>query len=442
MRMNRFVLPFLLLPFFAGAQTEPLPVLCGNEVFDQILNAHYPELRESFLETFAQTATAPDAARRTPLKIRVVVHVVWKSPEENLHDSIVLSQIAVLNEDFNRQNPDTADLRPAFQPVAGNPQVQFELADIVRVQTTQNFQLNLLGNEILSNLKSTASGGSDAWDTDAYLNIWICKIQPIAFGGITLGQVLGFAFPPNNLGNWPANSGAPSPEQDGVVLDYRTVGRNNPYPLPVPGGAGNLTIRGRTGTHEVGHYLGLRHIWGDGGLFGLPNNCSESDGIDDTPFANAQSSFDCNKTRNTCNQIEPFYGLDMPDLVENYMDYSSESCMNMFSQGQANHIRNVLNGPRNGLLQASSSTQTPVVLADRLRVLPNPVGEEARLQLRLEQSEQIICRLFSADGRLQWQSPAMLLQPGKHDIPAPVAQLTPGLYYLRAGNYATPFVKW
>jgi hypothetical protein len=124
------------------------------------------------------------------------------------------------------------------------------------------------------------------------------------------------------------------------------------------------------------------------------------------------------------------------------MDYSSESCMNMFSQGQANHIRNVLNGPRNGLLQASSSTQTPVVLADRLRVLPNPVGEEARLQLRLEQSEQIICRLFSADGRLQWQSPAMLLQPGKHDIPAPVAQLTPGLYYLRAGNYATPFVKW
>jgi hypothetical protein len=132
----------------------------------------------------------------------------------------------------------------------------------------------------------------------------------------------------------------------------------------------------------------------------------------------------------------------MPDLVENYMDYSSESCMNMFSQGQANHIRNVLNGPRNGLLQASSSTQTPVVLADRLRVLPNPVGEEARLQLRLEQSEQIICRLFSADGRLQWQSPAMLLQPGKHDIPAPVAQLTPGLYYLRAGNYATPFVKW
>jgi hypothetical protein len=439
--MKRLLLYLLLLlPFGAFAQTEPLPVLCGNEVLDHILQTHYQDLRQSIRATFDQTAQTTAASNRSPLTVRVVVHVVWKNPEENLPDSVILSQIAVLNEDYNRQNPDTANLRPVFQPVAGNPQIQFELADILRVQTNQNFQLNLLGNEILSNLKSTADGGSDAWDTESYLNIWICNIQPISLGGITLGQVLGFAFPPNNLGNWPANSGAPSPDQDGVVLDFRTVGRNNPNPLPSPGGTGNLVVRGRTASHEVGHYLGLRHIWGDGGLFGLPNNCNESDGINDTPFANAQSPFDCNKTRNSCNKIEPFYGMDMPDLVENYMDYSSESCMNMFSQGQADHMRNVLNGPRSGLIQFSSSTQSPVA-ATRLRLLPNPVSDQARLLFTLEQPEQMACRLFSADGRLQWQSPNTLFPSGNHEITIPSEQLKPGVYFLRAGKQVATMVK-
>jgi len=398
---NLFFLPLLFVANFAFGQTNaPLPILCGNEVFDHILKNRYPELRQAFQAGFEENLNRPPAAGdRSPKTIRVVVHVVWNNPEENLADSIILNQIAVLNEDYNRQNADTANLRPAFQPVAGNPQVSFELAEIVRVQTSALFELDLFGTSVFANLKTTAEGGSDARDPNKYLNIWICKIQPIAFGGITIGQVLGLAFPPNNLGHWPPDTGAPTPEQDGVVLDFRVIGRNNPNLIAIPGGTGNLVVRGRTATHEVGHYLGLRHIWGDGGILGQPNDCNQSDGIDDTPFANAQSAFDCDKTRNTCPNVEPFYNSDMPDLVENYMDYSSEACMNMFTQGQAGMIQNVLDGPRKSLVQTSSS---PAPLAEgTLPILfPNP-ARAGRTWLSLPAGWQPrAIDLFGPEGRI------------------------------------------
>jgi hypothetical protein len=422
------------------AQHVPERILCGNEVSDYIIQTHYPELQKAFRATFDQANARAVDWDSGPLKVRVVVHVVWRNSEENLHDSVVISQINVLNEDFNRLNPDATELRPIFGVAAGNPQIEFELVEIRRVQTTQTFTLNLLGNEILSNLKTTATGGSDAVDPTAYLNIWICQIQPLTLGGISLGQVLGFAFPPNNLGNWPANSGAPSPSQDGVVLDFRTVGRNNPNPIVVPGGTGNLVVRGRTGTHEVGHYLGLRHIWGDGGLFGLPNNCNESDGVDDTPFANAQSAFDCNKSRNSCVKVEPFYGTDMPDMVENYMDYSKDDCMNTFTAGQAGLMRNVLTGPRAGLIQGPSRAWAPSTI-DHLRLFPNPAQDHALLAFELKEPQEVDCRLFGADGRLCWQLAHSLYPSGPTSIRVPLEGLPSGVYYLRVADQVQPLLK-
>ncbi len=410
----------------------PPPVICGQDILHHIMREHYPELQQAFENTFEgcraeATRKTSGVSERSVLTIPVVIHVVWKNLEENLHDSILLDQIAVLNEDYNRLNADTGNLRAIFQAVAGDAQIRFELDEIRRVQTNADFRLNILGGEILANLKSTAQGRSDAKDPTRYLNIWICRIQPVTILGIPLGQVLGFAFPPNNLPNWPANSGAPSLGQDGVVLDFRTIGRNNPNPMPNPGGSGNLAIRGRTATHEVGHYLGLRHIWGDGGLLGLPNDCNQSDGIDDTPFVNAQSSFDCNKSRNTCVKVEPHYGMDMPDLVENYMDYSSETCMNMFTKGQVNHMRAVLEGPRKTLVQSSSTSSA--VAQDMPAVYPNPAtGSEFWLSIPPNWQNSHLS-LFSADGRLQLERRIESAMPSGMRVGAET--LTKGWYFLR-----------
>lgn len=418
---------FLFGSMSLNAQTNPSPFICGNEVFSKMVREQYPDLQGAFDATFEQ-ARAQQLADRSPLTVNVVVHIVWKNAEENLDDSIILNQIAVLNADYNRQNADTAKLRSIYQPVAGSADIHFNLVGIERVQTGKEFEINLLGSNILSELKHSAEGGSDAWNTEQFMNIWVCKIQPLSIGGFVIGQVLGFAFPPNNLGNWPANSGAPSPEEDGVVIDYRVFGSNNPNVVEIPGGTGNLLVKGRTPVHEVGHYFGLRHIWGDGGTFG-PNDCAQSDGVDDTPFANAQSAFDCDTTKNTCAKIEAFYGADMPDLIENYMDYSSEDCMNMFTEGQVDIMRNVLQGPRAGLLMAVGAQDIAAGGPD-FQLAPNPASGRFSLNFNLLEKTSVTLRILNAAGMSLESAAAVSYSAGTHRVELDASALTPGLYFV------------
>lgn len=415
----------LLLSGGVFAQNAPTPAYCANDLFSHIVRTHHPELARAFDATF-EAARQPQASPRGPLTVNVVVHVVWKDAAENLADDVIYDQIAILNADFNRQNADTANLRPMFQPVAGNADIHFQLAAIERVQTTELFEIDLLGTDLLTNLKHSAQGGSDAWDTEHYLNIWVCKIQPLSLGPIVLGQAFGFAFPPNNLDNWPDNSGAPSAEEDGVVIDFRAFGSNNPNPAEIPG-LGTLTIKGRTPVHEVGHYFGLRHIWGDGGAFG-PNDCAQSDGIDDTPFANAQSNFDCDASKNSCEQVETFYGTDMPDLIENFMDYSSEDCENMFTKGQVALMRNVLAGPRSGLIESVGAIDPPAGAG--WRIFPNPASENATIALHLPEKSEVGLRVFGADGRLAGSKRFAALSAGEHQIKLELPGMTPGIYFV------------
>ena len=437
----RFILLSLSFFFAArlAAQVAPLPVICGNELFDHIIAERYPALKRGFDQTFEEArARARDTdliSDRSQLTIKIVAHVVWKNPEENLPDSVILNQIAILNQDFNRLNPDTGNLRPVFLPAAGNPNIKFELDTIRRVQTTQNFSINLTSGDLLANLKSSAQGGSDAWDTERYLNLWICRIQPTTVFGIPLGQILGFAFPPNNLPNWPADSGAPNPNQDGVVVDFRTVGSNNPNPISNPGGGGAFLIRGRTPVHEIGHYLGLRHIWGDGGLLGLPNDCNQSDGIDDTPFANAQSNFDCDKTRNSCVKVEPFYGMDVPDMVENYMDYSQEDCMNLLTKGQAALMRAVLDGPRKKLVETSHTHHPSVPAAPAPSLWPNPAGDGFWVEFALPEPAPYSLRLIAADGRTHiLHSEQSGANAGQHRMRFDASHLPTGWYAVQLSS--------
>ena len=413
----------LLLPCMLGAQTTPR-IFCGNELLSDLLADQYPDLAESIEATFDQ-AKQMQAGPRTTLTIPVVVHVVWNQPEENLSDELIEAQIQVLNEDFNRMNADTGNLRSMFEWVAGSADIQFELVATERIQTNTLFEIDLLSGNLIPEVKHTEDGGNDAWDTDSYMNIWVCHIQPITIGPIVLGQILGFAFPPNNLGNWPPDSGAPNPAEDGVVIDYRVFGPDNPYPLEIPGGTGNLVVKGRTPTHEVAHYLGLRHIWGDGGTCG-PNDCDQSDGVDDTPFASSESAFDCDITKNTCTGIDDFYGLDMPDLVENYMDYASEDCMNMFTKGQVEIMRNVLTGPRSGLLETTAVLSPE---SERLTwtISPNPAADLITIRSAKPFDASAILRVHDGLGRpVHHQS----LQDGGEMVNISVMDWPSGVYTL------------
>jgi hypothetical protein len=151
-------------------------------------------------------------------------------------------------------------------------------------------------------MKSTSTGGINPWAPAEYLNMWVCpKLSAPGFSNL-----LGFAQFPGG-----------SPDTDGVVMGYKYFGKIGTATAPF-----NL---GRTTTHEVGHYLNLRHIWGDGA-------CGVDDFVSDTPESDA-SNTGCNTAHQSCGSV---------DMVQNYMDYSDDSCMNLFTQGQKNRMRAVL----------------------------------------------------------------------------------------------------
>jgi len=366
--MRKIILPIftILMSLSAMAQTQPR-VLCGNEFLPDIMEQRIPGYKNAVNASFDKAkqhkllrSGAPDT---TVYTIPIIFHIVWNAPAENLDDSVIFSQMQVLNEDYRRLNADRVNTISYFDSVGADARIQFQLHDIRRVQTSQTFGLSLTGLPD-SLIKSTANGGDDAVDPDHFLNIWVVNIQSSFFG-----QLLGYSYPPDSLSNWPSASNAPYKAWDGVVIDYRCIGRNNPNPLVFSGQT--LVIKGRTPTHEIGHYLGLRHIWGDGATFGA-NDCQQSDGIDDTPFANTQSNFDCDTTRNTCTQIEAYYSADAPDMVQDYMDYSSESCMNLFTKGQVALMRGSLADQRQGLVSGYSTGIATVQATTTISVYPNP----------------------------------------------------------------------
>lgn len=238
----------------------------------------------------------------TVITIPTVVHVVYNTNVENISDEQVISQIDVLNADFRRLNSD-AD---GTWTQAADTEIEFCLATvdpngnptdgITRTYTSRtSFALND------DSIKSSSTGGKDAWDTSEYLNIWVGTLQ---------GGDLGYTqFP-----------GGGSALTDGVVTTTTAFGTAN-----APNGETfNLSLYynlGRTTTHEVGHWLNLRHIWGDG-------NCTADDFVQDTPTSDA-SNYDCSN-HVSCNTV---------DMVQNYMDYTNDSCMNLFTIGQKDRMR-------------------------------------------------------------------------------------------------------
>jgi len=405
------------------------PVVCGYDIVLEKLEQegklkNYSRIFEAAKLRGAESRQARNEEIYT---IPVVVHVVWKEEEQNLPDSVILSQIEVLNEDYRRLNPDAGNIRSVFENMVGDPGIEFHLEQIVRVQTDTLFEFDLLSNGLPDYVKKSDFGGSDAYPTDKFLNIWVCHLQPLTVLGIPIGLVLGFAYPPEGLDHWPEDVAAPDGSVDGVVIDYRTFGRNSQFEITMPELEEAIHTQGRTCVHEVGHFLGLRHIWGDA-LFG--DGCEVDDGVTDTPNTSSQSMFDCDTEKNTCD------GDEFPDMIENYMDYASEDCMNSFTKGQIDIMRGVLQGPRCHLVGACSPTQTHQAEPGQFSIYPNPVADLLKIDLTgLEKIPDLLI-IKNALGRnlLEIEKPAAIMELQVDHFPS-------GLYYVEIITDAQKLVK-
>lgn len=297
----------------------------------------------------------------TVYTVRVVVHVVYNNAAQNISDSLIRSEIRVLNEAFRKRHADTGKTRAIFKARSQDVGINFVLASvdpngnpttgIVRKQTSLT---NFGSTANYDKQKLTSQGGDNAWDPVHYLNIWVCNMQQPNSSSV----VLGYATPPYGHPNWPSSSWPTSDGLSGVTIHFAVFGYKNP--LATGGLFGNST-EGRTCVHEVGHYFGLRHIWGDDDLFG-GNTCTQDDYIDDTPLQGPRSNFNCNLSANTCSQGSP----DEPDMVENYMDYSSETCQNMFTKKQIEIMRQALMQYRYGIIEQKHFT--PIIPTDSLKI--------------------------------------------------------------------------
>ncbi|MCS7077349.1 MAG: M43 family zinc metalloprotease [Bacteroidia bacterium] len=254
------------------------------------------------------------------ITIPVVFHVVYENATENISDTRLIEQIDILNQDFSKTNSDASLVPSAFKSLHVDTEIRFCLATkdpngnpttgITRTPTTKS-SFSIGSNDV----KFNSTGGRDAWHTQKYLNIWVCDL------GSTL---LGYA-------QFPGGAAA----TDGVVLNYRYTGKT---------GATAPFNKGRTATHEVGHYLNLRHIWGD------DSGCSPDDLVSDTPTQDVESSGCPNfPLTDACQPSSP--GV----MFMNYMDYTDDACMYMFTAGQKARMRAALTGPRASLTTSSAT---------------------------------------------------------------------------------------
>lgn len=387
-------------------QAQQQPEKCGFNHAVEFLNQQNPNYKQQINAAYQQWVIEANAKQikndKSIYVIPVVFHVVWNSnnSQENLDDSVLIEQINVLNEDFRRLNADTSNMRPSFAPLVGDGQIEFQLAckdpngnptnGIVRVSTTATFGGGFLPDMAsIAKIQNTSQGGSDAWNTSEYLNIWVGDIN----GGSATPSLLGVATPPAGLSNWPANS-IPPELTDGAIIHYSAFGRNNPVAMTA------TVVNGRTVTHEVGHYLGVRHTAENtfGGIFG--SICGDDDGLNDTPNCD-QSQQGCVSTRNSCTDTIPGIG-DLPDMVENYMDYSDQTCQNSFTNGQIGIMRSVLQNERNGLLTSQALVNCTVgieenLLENQVAVYPNPSNGIVTVDVKNQENATVI--FFNAIGQ-------------------------------------------
>ncbi|MCI0751614.1 MAG: zinc metalloprotease [Flammeovirgaceae bacterium] len=239
-----------------------------------------------FIESGAQFRINADGK----IEIPVVVNVLYRNSSENISLAQIQSQIDVLNEDFNATNSDVSLTPPLFAGTVADVDIQFVLGAVNRKYSNKrSWRTN-------DAMKKSSQGGINPTDPSQNLNIWVVN---------SMGGILGYA-------QFPGGSSA----TDGVVIAHNYFGRTGVISAPFD--------KGRTATHEVGHWMNLRHIWGDA-------TCG-NDQVSDTPTHNT-ANYGCPAAghKSTCS------GTPV-EMTMNYMDYTDDACMYMFTQGQKSRM--------------------------------------------------------------------------------------------------------
>jgi Pregnancy-associated plasma protein-A len=276
---------------------NPASRQCAAHPYNEALMAADPQFRSSqqAVEAFTTRFVAQSAqtiSTRAVKTIGVVVHVVYNTAAENISMAQIQSQIAVLNADFRKSNSDVSQTPFIFKSVAADCEINFVLSQVIRKRTTRTFFTDNTVKQTILTASGVNTGGSTALNPLNKLNIWVC----------TLGNgLLGYAQFPGG-----------TPATDGIVCLNTAFGNTGTVAAPFD--------KGRTATHEVGHWLNLRHIWGD-------RTCG-NDFVDDTPMHDS-----ANRGCPTAGHKSTCTGTPV-EMTMNYMDYTDDACMFMFSVGQ------------------------------------------------------------------------------------------------------------
>lgn len=351
---------FTLLLIMAITSQVTAQRSCTSYEYEQQRFLNDPSLRQRIADTeyFRQNKgilgrgnTAGKPHEGKVITIPVVVHIIYNKPEENISDERVFSQIEVLNECFRRLSADTVNTPAWAKAVAADCGIEFKLAtsDPQKRKTTGIVRKYTPATkwELDDQVKSSARAGADPWDTRNYLNIWVCNL--------------------NRLAGYSSFPGGPE-AIDGVVISYPVFGKSNRMGYE----------QGKTTVHEVGHWLGLRHIWGD-------SYCGD-DWVDDTPKQGNFTPGCPSGIRQSCTNGKN------GDMYMNYMDLTQDACINLFTEGQKERMRTFFEEgfPRYSLL-SSDGLQAPtnmepappeeVPQTSAYKLYPNPATNEILLDL-------------------------------------------------------------